>query len=98
MLFTKKKEQPQEEFSRKTSEEMEQKQENTIVIEVLKNIKDPELNVDLWTLKLIYDIHIEGKKLDIFMTFTSPMCPYGPFLLQQVQEQLEKKGFQKVHV
>ena len=28
----------------------------------------------------------EGKGLEVKMTLTTPMCPYGPMLLSQVQE------------
>ncbi len=56
------------------------------VIEVLKSIEDPELFLDIWFLGLIYSIHFEeDNKVKIEMTFTSPMCPAGPSLIDQVQ-------------
>ncbi len=58
------------------------------VIETLKQCYDPELNIDVWTLGLIYDIKIEEEKVDIRMTFTSPFCPYGPWLLNTIKEKL----------
>ena len=58
------------------------------VIEVLKMIYDPEIQLDIWSLGLVYDIKVEGKKVNILMTFTSPMCPYGPALLDDVRRQL----------
>ena len=67
-------------------------QENAI--EVLKGVIDPELNIDIWTLGLIYEINIDKKnKIDIKMTFTSPMCPYGPVLLETIKRELAQKGF-----
>ena len=45
------------------------------IIEVLQTVNDPELNIDIWTLELIYDVKVEEDKVDIKMTFTSPMCP-----------------------
>ena len=55
------------------------------IIEALKNVYDPEIQLDVWSLGLIYDIGIEGNKVRILMTFTSPMCPYGPALLDDVR-------------
>lgn len=56
------------------------------VIEVLKTVVDPEIYLDIWTLGLIYDIGIEGNTLKIRMTFTSPACPAGPELVQEIKE------------
>ena len=58
------------------------------VIEVLKKVYDPEIQYDIWSLGLVYDIGIEGNKVKILMTFTSPMCPYGPALLDDVRRQV----------
>lgn len=57
------------------------------VIEVLKRIEDPELFIDIWFLGLIYNIDIDDdNKVAIEMTFTSPMCPAGPMLIEQVKQ------------
>ncbi len=58
------------------------------VIEVLKKVFDPEIQYDIWSLGLVYDIGIENNKVKILMTFTSPMCPYGPVLLDDVRRQV----------
>ena len=58
------------------------------VIEVLKTINDPEIQIDVWTLELIYDIKIENNMIKIKMTFTTPMCPYGPMLLEEIRARL----------
>ena len=60
------------------------------VLEILKPIVDPEIQLGLVELGLIYDISIEneGKKLEVKMTLTTPMCPYGPMLVGQVEEVL----------
>ena len=64
----------------------------------MKKIIDPELHIDLWTLGLIYDIAIIKKDVHIKMTFTSPMCPYGPVLVDNVTKGLETAGFSKADV
>ena len=58
------------------------------VIEVLKKVQDPEIQYDIWSLGLVYNIEIEGSKVKILMTFTSPMCPYGPALMDDVRRQV----------
>ena len=55
------------------------------ITEVLKKINDPEIQLDIWTLGLIYNVDVEGNKVKILMTFTSPMCPYGPALMDDVR-------------
>ncbi|MBI2102191.1 DUF59 domain-containing protein [Candidatus Woesearchaeota archaeon] len=34
------------------------------------------------------NIEIEGSKVKILMTFTTPMCPYGPQLMDDVRRQV----------
>lgn len=55
------------------------------VIEALKTVEDPELFLDIWFLGLIYSIEIDEGLVKIDMTFTSPMCPAGPLLLDKVK-------------
>lgn len=55
------------------------------VIEALKTVEDPELFLDIWFLGLIYSIDIEEGVVKIDMTFTSPMCPAGPLLIDKVK-------------
>ena len=46
------------------------------VLSRLKTILDPELNVDIVSLGLIYKVEITGDhKISILMTLTSPGCP-----------------------
>ena len=66
---------------------MERKEE---IIEVLKKVNDPELHIDVWNLELIYNIEIKENIVDIKMTFTSPMCPYGPFLVDQIKSKIKE--------
>jgi metal-sulfur cluster biosynthetic enzyme len=58
------------------------------IVEMLKKIQDPEIGYDIWSLGLIYDIGIDDKKIKILMTFTTPMCPYGPQLVDEVRRNL----------
>ncbi|MBS3080198.1 DUF59 domain-containing protein [Candidatus Pacearchaeota archaeon] len=61
--------------------------------EALKKVIDPELGIDIWTLGLIYNMEIKKNKIQIKMTFTSPMCPYGPVLVENVKNELKNISF-----
>ena len=56
------------------------------VREALSDVYDPELYVDLVTLGLIYEIEIKDDDVHIEMTLTSPGCPYGPQVIDDVKE------------
>lgn len=69
------------------------------VIDALKECYDPEINIDVWTLGLIYNMDIIEDKVNIRMTFTSIMCPYGPMLLEQIKTRLKKiEGVKEVNI
>ena len=44
----------------------------------LRKVKDPELNLNIIDLGLVYDIAVDGSDVQIDMTLTSPGCPAGP--------------------
>jgi metal-sulfur cluster biosynthetic enzyme len=54
------------------------------VLEALQSVTDPEINLSIVDLGLIYGVNIleHGELVEIEMTLTSPMCPFGPQLLQ----------------
>lgn len=64
--------------------------EKEAVIEALKQCNDPELDMNVWFLGLIYDINIEGDNVKIKMTFTTPFCPYGPALLELIKSKVKE--------
>jgi metal-sulfur cluster biosynthetic enzyme len=55
---------------------------------VLRRVKDPELNLNIIDLGLVYGITIEGKKVTVDMSLTSPGCPSGPEIMTTAEEQL----------
>jgi len=62
------------------------------IVKVLETVIDPELGIDVWTLGLIYGIEIKQDEVKITMTFTTPACPYGPQLIEQIGTKLEPKA------
>ncbi len=56
------------------------------VNEALANVIDPELGLDFVELGLVYGVEIAEGKVDITFTLTSPACPIGPSVSEQMQE------------
>lgn len=55
----------------------------------LRRVKDPELNLNILDLGLIYGIAVEGNDVKIDMSLTSPGCPSGPEIMTDAENQLK---------
>jgi metal-sulfur cluster biosynthetic enzyme len=55
----------------------------------LRRVKDPELNLNILDLGLVYDIKVEGNDVSIDMTLTSPGCPSGPEIMTDAERHLK---------
>ncbi len=66
--------------------------------EALRSVLDPELSLDVVALGLIKTIDLENKPVGIKMLLTTPFCPYGPWLVQQVKEIAEATAGREVRV
>lgn len=60
------------------------------VRESLREVMDPELHLDVISLGLVETINLEPEPFEVKMLLTTPFCPYGPWLVQQVKEAAEK--------
>ena len=56
------------------------------VTDVLRDVIDPELGLDFVELGLIYDVQIDGPTVRVTYTLTSPGCPIGPQVSEQIEE------------
>ena len=54
----------------------------------LRRVKDPELNLNIVDLGLVYDINVEGADVSVDMSLTSPGCPSGPEIMTDAEQQL----------
>jgi metal-sulfur cluster biosynthetic enzyme len=56
------------------------------VMEALSNVIDPELGLDFVELGLIYGVAIEEGAVKVTFTLTTPGCPIGPQVTEQIEE------------
>jgi metal-sulfur cluster biosynthetic enzyme len=56
------------------------------VTDVLRDVIDPELGLDFVELGLIYDVEVDGGTVKVTYTLTSPGCPIGPQVSEQIEE------------
>lgn len=70
------------------------------IVDVLKNIYDPEIPVNIYDLGLVYDIdYTPDGKVHIRMTLTAPNCPMADYLVEEVHTQVAKvRGVKEVIV
>jgi metal-sulfur cluster biosynthetic enzyme len=55
------------------------------VREALRQVVDPEIGMDVVALGLIRELILEPDRSHVKMLLTTPFCPYGPQLLEQVR-------------
>jgi metal-sulfur cluster biosynthetic enzyme len=73
--------------------------EQDALLSALRTVKDPELNVNVVDLGLVYSIQTHDDQVDVEMTLTSPACPVGPEMLRNAAAALEKiEGVTKANV
>ncbi|MEI7922381.1 MAG: iron-sulfur cluster assembly protein [Planctomycetota bacterium] len=69
------------------------------IVNALKTVIDPELNVNIVDLGLIYTVQTRGSEVDVEMTLTTPACPAGPEILRNSVKAVEKvEGVTKANV
>ena len=68
------------------------------IVQKLKLVKDPEIEIDIWTLGLIYKITLEEDGVEILMTLTTPFCPFADALIAEVEKKVGELGYKEGEV
>ena len=68
------------------------------VMEALRGVMDPELHLDVVTLGLIRSVGLDTTPVQVKMLLTTPFCPYGPWLVQQVKDTTEQASNREAKV
>jgi len=63
-----------------------------LMTNVLARVMDPEIEIDIVNLGLIYELDFDGiNKVDIIMTMSTPACPLSDAIVQNVRESIIHK-------
>lgn len=69
------------------------------ILELLRQVVDPELHMNIVDLGLVYGVNQVGSTIQVEMTLTSPGCPYGPYILHGVKHSLlPMQGIEDVEI
>ncbi len=61
-------------------------------LELLKNVMDPEIEINIVDLGLIYELYYDGDtKVNIVMTFSTPACPLADTIKTNITETIIQK-------
>jgi metal-sulfur cluster biosynthetic enzyme len=55
----------------------------------LRRVRDPEVNLNIVDLGLVYDIRVDANSVSVDMSLTSPGCPSGPEILGEAEQQVK---------
>jgi metal-sulfur cluster biosynthetic enzyme len=55
----------------------------------LRKVKDPELNIDLVVLGLVYEIDVQDTHARVVVSLTSPFCPVAGQIIEEAKAAVE---------
>lgn len=71
----------------------------TEVIDMLKNVYDPEIGINVVDLGLVYGVDVDGDEVSVKMTLTAPMCPMHDAIARTAEMAIETlDGVKAAHV
>ncbi len=57
-----------------------------VIMDALKEVYDPELHYNIVDLGLVYDVEVKDGNVRVLVTLTTPACPIGPMIIEQIHE------------
>ncbi len=64
--------------------------EKSSIIELLYQVIDPEVGINIVDLGLLREVSVTvDGVVEIKMTLTTPTCPLGPYIIEEIQQTLE---------
>jgi metal-sulfur cluster biosynthetic enzyme len=54
----------------------------------LRRVKDPDLNLNIVDLGLVYSVRVDGSTVNVDLTLTSPGCPSGPEIMTDAEREV----------
>jgi metal-sulfur cluster biosynthetic enzyme len=61
-----------------------------LIRDALRKVVDPEVGANIVDLGLVYRIELNGRRLLIEMTMTSPACPMGDLIVDDAHAELDR--------
>lgn len=59
-------------------------------VEMLRNVFDPEIPVDIYSLGMVYRIEVDDNRmLTVDITLTAPSCPMADYIVEDARQKLE---------
>lgn len=69
------------------------------VVDMLKNVYDPEIGINVVDLGLVYGVDIDNQVVNVKMTLTTPGCPLHDTLSRTAEMAIETlEGVSEAHV
>lgn len=59
--------------------------------QALRQVIDPEIGINIVDLGLVYSMAVEGKRVRVVMTMTTPACPMHSYLTEQARAALREQ-------
>lgn len=56
----------------------------------LRKVKDPELNLDLVVLGLVYDVEVQDSHVKATISLTSPFCPVSGQIVEDARNAIQQ--------
>ena len=69
-----------------------------IILKKLAQVMNPELNISVVDLGLIYKIEIKKDQVIVNMTLTSVACPLGPMIEDEIKDKIRELGVKKIKI